>query len=99
MVNFKNNSNSQKGPKQNIENYRPIANLCSATKIFEKLILLRLQKLETLNNTDLTGKNQHGFKKKLKYSHIRYPITVNNSQSSGRGRVRWYGELGPELGF
>ena len=53
----------KKGPKSNIENYRPIANLCSVTKIFEKLILKRMQKLETLNNTDLTGKNQHGFKK------------------------------------
>ena len=53
----------KKGPKSNIENYRPIANLCSVTKIFEKLILIRLQKLEKINNIDLTGKNQHGFKK------------------------------------
>ena len=53
----------KKGPKQNIENYRPIANLCSATKIFERLILTQLQKLESLNGIDLTGINQHGFKK------------------------------------
>ena len=54
----------KKGPKQNIENYRPIANLCSVTKIFERLILIRIQKLEAMNQVDLTGINQHGFKKK-----------------------------------
>ena len=32
----------KKGSKQDIENYRPIANLCSCTKIFEKLILKRI---------------------------------------------------------
>ena len=53
----------KKGPKQNIENYRPISNLCSSSKIFEKLILARIQKLELLNNIDITGENQHGFKK------------------------------------
>ena len=54
----------KKGPTQNIENYRPISNLCSTSKIFEKLILLRLQKLECLHKVDLTGKPQHGFKHK-----------------------------------
>ena len=54
----------KKGSHSDIENYRPISNLCSTTKIFEKLILLRLQNLETLNRVDLTGKSQHGFKKK-----------------------------------
>ena len=54
----------KKGPKQHIENYRPIANLCSSTKIFERLILKQIQKIETLNQIDITGKNQHGFKKK-----------------------------------
>jgi hypothetical protein len=46
-----------------IENYRPIAHLCSTTKIFEKLILMRLTQLESLNEISLTGKSQHGFKK------------------------------------
>ena len=31
-----------KGDKKNIESYRPIANLCSASKVFEKLILRRI---------------------------------------------------------
>ena len=45
------------------ENYRPIANLCSSSKIFEKLILKQIQYLENKNKLDLTGKRQHGFKK------------------------------------
>ena len=53
----------KKGPKQNIENYRPIANLCSTSKIFERLILNRILDLEFQNKTDITGKQQHGFKK------------------------------------
>ena len=55
---------SQKGPKDQIENYRPVSNLCSSTKIFEKLILNRIKNLEALNNIDITGKQQHGFKAK-----------------------------------
>ena len=46
-----------------IENYRPIANLCSASKIFERPILKQIHYLENKNLLDLTGKQQHGFKK------------------------------------
>ena len=53
----------KKGSKTKIENYRPIANLCSASKIFEKLILKQIHYLESTNKLDLTGKQQHGFKK------------------------------------
>ena len=52
----------KKGNRNCITNYRPIANLCSCTKIFEKLILIRLKQLEMENNCDLTGNEQHGFK-------------------------------------
>ena len=52
----------KKGNKSEIENYRPIANLCSASKIFEKLILKQIHCLESTNKLGLTGKNQHGFK-------------------------------------
>ena len=62
----------KKGSKLEIENYRPIANLCSASKIFEKLILKQIEYLENTNKLDLTGKNQHGFKKnKFSYA-LRY---------------------------
>ena len=53
----------KKGSKNEIENYRPIANLCSASKIFERLILNQIHYLESTNKLDLTGKQQHGFKK------------------------------------
>ena len=54
----------KKGNTANIENYRPISNLCSASKFFEKLILLRLHQIEETEKIDLTGKSQHGFKRK-----------------------------------
>ena len=53
----------KKGDKHQIINYRPISNLCSASKIFEKLIVLRLEGIAEENDIDLTGKEQHGFKK------------------------------------
>ena len=53
----------KKGSKTVIENYRPVANLCSASKIFERLILNRINQLELESKTDITGKGQHGFKK------------------------------------
>ena len=53
----------KKGNVHQIENYRPIANLCSASKIFERLILKQIHYLENKNLLDLTGKQQHGFKK------------------------------------
>ena len=40
-----------------------IANLCSATKIFERLILNRISKIELEGKVNLTGNCQHGFKK------------------------------------
>ena len=52
-----------KGEKKNIESYRPIANLCSASKVFEKMILKRLLEIQDENNCDITGLNQHGFKR------------------------------------
>ena len=35
----------KKGNKQELKNYRPISNLCSTSKIFEKLILKRLEEI------------------------------------------------------
>jgi hypothetical protein len=53
----------KKGNKKDITNYRPISNLCAISKVFEKLILKCLEKIEKENNIDLTGEQQHGFKK------------------------------------
>ena len=49
--------------ENDVTNYRPIANLCSASKIFEKLILQRIHEIEDEKNVDLTHSNQHGFKR------------------------------------
>ena len=40
----------KKGDKNNIKNYRPISNLCSMSKIFEKLIMQRIIEIEDSNN-------------------------------------------------
>jgi len=53
----------KKGEKNKIKNYRPIANLCTASKIFERLVLSRLLEIETTRAIDFSGQTQHGFKK------------------------------------
>ncbi len=40
-----------------------ISNLCAVSKVFEKLILKHLEKIEKENNLDPTSEQQHGFKK------------------------------------
>jgi hypothetical protein len=53
----------KKGKKNLIENYRPISNLCAGSKVFERLILMRILEIEEQTGSSLTGNNQHGFKK------------------------------------
>jgi len=53
----------KKGNKNDMNSYRPISNLCSASKIFERMMLNRLTDIEDKNAIDLTGLAQHGFKK------------------------------------
>jgi len=55
-LNGQDETNLKKRDKSNIQNYRPISNLNSITKIFERCILNRLP-----DNID--GPNQHGFMK------------------------------------
>jgi len=54
----------KKGQKTNIENYRPISNLCSLAKVFEKVILQHIHDLEEEFTIDFSGQEQYGFKKK-----------------------------------
>ncbi len=49
----------KKGKKDEVTNYRPIANLCSIAKVFEKLLLNRL----VTETAGLEGTYQHGFRK------------------------------------
>ena len=70
-----------KGDRKDIENYRPISNLCSCSKIFEKLILKRISDLQTENNVDLTSPNQHGFKKKRSTTSLSLTIQTIIAQA------------------
>ena len=60
----------KKGPANNVENYRPVANLSSTSKIFERLNSNLILEIEAENCTDITGKSQHGFKKNLSTSML-----------------------------
>ena len=53
-----------KREKNKVENYCPIAKLCTTSKILEKLILKRILEIQDTNETDITRKGQQGFKKK-----------------------------------
>jgi len=53
----------KKGSKLDKNNYRPISNICTISKIYEKLILDYINKLELRSNTTLSGDHQHGFGK------------------------------------
>ena len=48
MAQSNNHSSTQKGPKNKIENYWPIASSCSTSKNFERLILKRCDRLTFL---------------------------------------------------
>ena len=45
---------------------RPVANLCSTSKIFERLILNRINELEFTEKIDLTNECQHGLSSSAK---------------------------------
>ena len=59
-----------KGQKREIENYRPIANLCSSSKVFEKLILRRILQIESEKKVDFTGKKPARFQTKQKHIYV-----------------------------
>jgi len=48
----------KKGDKKDVSNYRPVSNLCSLSKIYERCILKRLNDCAT----HLLGSSQHGFR-------------------------------------
>ena len=53
----------KKGDKEKTENYCPISNLSSITKVFKKVLLHRFQEIQEKEKINLTGSSQHGFKK------------------------------------
>ena len=65
----------KKGDKRKIENYRPISNICSLAKVFERCIQLYLQELESKQGTSLTGSNQFGFKNNTAHQNSAFRFT------------------------
>lgn len=51
----------KKGPKSELQNYRPISLISTFSKIIEKLVLKRL--MDYLNHYNLISDSQHGFQK------------------------------------
>ena len=49
----------KKGEVNKVSNYRPVSNLCSMSKFFEKIILKRINE-----KTSMDGEHQHGFRSK-----------------------------------
>ncbi len=60
----------QKGQSKNIENYRPIENLCTASKICNKLIMKRIIKIHNEERVDRTVDGHNGFKIKRSTSTL-----------------------------
>jgi len=54
----------KKGKRNEVANYRPISNLSSMAKVFERMLLLHIEEIAEKTGKDFTGKEQHGFKKK-----------------------------------
>jgi hypothetical protein len=48
----------KKRSKQDVANYRPISNLCSVSRVFEKLIQKWLEQIGEENKVDIMGEQQ-----------------------------------------
>jgi len=47
----------------NVENYRPISNLCSMGKFYEKCLLEKILECSAKNGIDSFGDHQHAYRK------------------------------------
>ena len=64
-----------------------IANLCSSSQNFEKLVLKRILEIQELTNVDLTGAGQHGFKRKRSTATLGLTIQTIIAAVGRRGLV------------
>ena len=67
-----------KGKQSEICNYRPIANLCSTSKIFEKLILKRILEIQDEAHVDLTSSSQVNMASKENVAPLPSPLFYNH---------------------
>jgi len=52
----------KKGKKTNVENYRPISNLCRLGKFYEKCLLEKIMEHAKVNHINIYGTNQHAYR-------------------------------------
>ena len=77
----------KKEDKSNIENYRPISNLCSIAKIYERCILSDLEEIGEINEVDITGVNQFGFKKGCGTDTLALQLQKTIAEGLDRGKL------------
>ena len=57
------------------------------SKVFEKLILQRIQEIEGDSKVDLTGENQHGFKRKRSTKTAGMAIQSELARALDQGKI------------
>ena len=77
----------KKGDKAKTENYCPISNLSSITKVFEIVLLHRFQKIQEKEKIDLSGNSQHGFKKNFSIETACLEIQTKLSNACDDGKT------------
>ena len=63
---------SRKGPKRTLKTTAPSQIYVQHQKCLKKITMKCIQKLEQLNNIDITGENQHDFKKINEHHHSEF---------------------------
>lgn len=81
----------KKGDMSSITNYRPISNLSSLSKLFERVLLNLLNTL----HPDLDGVNQHGFRSK--HSTITAALAIQHELSTSLDRKLCVGVYSVDL--
>lgn len=77
----------KKGDKSSVENYRPISNVCSLAKIFERCILNEINTTANIDSIDISGVNQHGFKKGHSTSTLALDLQTHIAKALEKGKM------------
>ena len=72
----------KKGNRKDAKNYRPILNLCAASKNFERLMLARIIEI---GKVDLFGKTQHRFRKQRSTTMAALELQAKIAELMDRG--------------
>ena len=79
----------QKGVKKDPKNYRPISNLPSLSKVFERCVLDYIKDLEERSGIKLSGEHQHGFQKGRSTTTVGLTIqeVIANATQAGKWAI------------